>query len=113
MEPAVKKLESPFDILDLKDGESTTIRVERWERGLMTIHPRYAGAPPEKEIQALRVWLFKEYKPYFPPYKDITAGKLIGQLIPILESPGSENLEIIITKRGFPPKAIFQVSVKP
>jgi len=113
MERVVKRLEPPYEIFELADGESRTMRVEKWVRGLMTIRPRYAGAPPEKEVEALRVWVPPEIKPEFPHYWDITAGRLRAQLLPILKAPGFEKLEITVTKRGVAPRAYFEVSVKP
>jgi len=113
MKRVVERLEPPYEIFELADGESRTMRVERWEQGLMTIHPRYPGAPEEKTVEALRLHIPPEIKPSFPHYYDVTAGRLKAQLLPILEAPGFEKLEITVTKRGVAPRAYFEVSVRP
>ena len=112
MERVVERLEPPYEIFELADGESRTMRVETWQLGLMTIHPRYPGAPKEKTVEALRLHVPAEVKPTFPHYWDITAGRLRAQLLPILRAPGFEKLEITVTKRGVAPRAYFEVSTR-
>jgi len=109
----VEWLRPPFEILELADGESVTIRVREWELGRMVIVPRWPGAPPEKEVVGLRMHLFPGYKAYFPYYYDVTARRLVAQLVTILTRPDFRDYEITITKRGVAPKAWFEVSLAP
>jgi len=107
MSEELRMLPGPYEILDLKDGESITLRIVGWERGKIIIHPRYPGAPPEKEIPVLRVHVTEDTKPYPPYYYDITAKTLQYQLLPYLLEPGYEKYLFKITKHGVPPRARF------
>ena len=107
-------LEPPYEILELKPGESKTITVIDWQLGQMTIHPRWPGAPKEKTVRAIRLFVPEEEKPLFPHYWDVTAGTLVPQLWTILREarvpPNRVVLEI--TKVGAAPKARFSVSYR-
>lgn len=113
MSENLRKLIGPYELLELGDGQSTTLRVTSWERGLILIHPRYAGAPSEKEVEALRVHLAPGVKPYAPMYWDITSKTLIAQLLPMLLQRGQERYQFIVTKYGVAPKARFTLESRP
>ena len=97
----------PYEILELKDGQSVSLRVVSYERGSMEIHPKYEGAPESKVIEALRVHLAPGVKPYPPMYYDITSGTLIAQLLPYLLDRGAQAYEYKVTKYGVAPRARF------
>jgi len=111
---ALPELEPPYEILELKPGETKAITVIDWQLGKMTIHPRWPGAPPEKTVRAIRLFVPREEKPLFPHYWDITAGTLVPQVWTILREarvpPNKVVLEI--TKVGAAPKARFSVSYR-
>jgi hypothetical protein len=113
MAAELRPLQGPYEILELRDRESVRLRVVSWEQGTITIHPRYPGAPAEKEIAALRVHLAAGTKPYPPLYWDITSKTLQAQLLPLLLERGFERYEYVITKYGVPPKARFTLERVP
>lgn len=97
----------PYEILDLEDGQSVTIRIRSYERGRILIHPRYQGAPSEKWIPALRVHMQEGVKAFPPMYYDLTSKTLQAQLMPFLAAPDFERFEFVITKHGVAPRARF------
>lgn len=103
----VRRLPGPYEILDLEDRQSVTLRVVSWERGSIIIHPRYRGAPAEKEIVALRLHLAAGVKPYPPMYYDVTSKTLQAQFMPYLMAADFERYEYVVTKYGVAPKARF------
>jgi len=103
----LRVLPGPYEIMDLRDRESVRLRIVSYEQGSITIHPRYEGAPPEKEIPVLRVHLAPGVKAFPPNYYDITSKTLIAQLLPLLYERGFENYEYVITKYGVAPRARF------
>ena len=107
----LKELPGPYEILDLRDGESIDLRVERWELGKMRIRVRRTGE--EKEIIALRVYVPPELKPTLPHYYDITANTLRAGLLPYLEKPDYRRYIFRITKIGVAPTARFMLEVIP
>ena len=104
------KLEGPYEILELEDGEKMDTRVQKWEVGEVEIHPAYK--PEGKFIKALRIHVLKEDKAFFPFYWDITSQTLIAQLIPHLEQPHFELKTYIIQKHGVAPRARFTLDIK-
>jgi len=113
MAAELRRLPGPYEILDLPDRGSVTLRVRSYERGLMTIHPRYEGGPEEKEIPVLRLHLQEGVKPYPPAYYDVTSKTLQSQLIPMLAATGFDVYEYVITKFGEAPRARFTVERRP
>lgn len=104
------RLEGPYEILELDDGESLKTRIEKWEIGEVKIHPAYK--PEGKFIKALRIHVLKQDKAYFPFYWDVTSQTLLAQLVPYLEQPHFELKTYIITKHGVAPRARFTLEVK-
>ena len=105
----MERLPSPFEILELGDGEKFELRVERWEQGLTTIRPSYA--PEGKDIQVLRIHVPQGNKPFFPFYWDITASTLVAQLLPYLEKPNFKQRTFRVRKHGVAPRARFTLEV--
>jgi len=113
MAEELRRLPGPYEILELRDGETAILQIVSWERGSIVIHPRYPGAPPEKEIPVLRVHVPETVKPYPPRYYDITAKTLQAQLLPLLTEPGYENYEYVITAHGVAPRKRFTLERRP
>jgi len=109
----LRALPGPYEVLDLRDGETVRLRIVGWERGSMTIHPRYAGAPEEKEIPALRVHLAAGVKPFPPMYYDLTSKTLQAQMLPLLMERGYDLYEYVITAYGVAPRKRFTLERVP
>ncbi|MBX5321363.1 MAG: hypothetical protein QHH12_04940 [Candidatus Bathyarchaeota archaeon] len=105
----LKELPSPYEFLELKDGESVRLVVARFEEGLVTIHPRRKDAPPVRTVKVLRLWLRPGFKVYGPPYWDVNAQTLVAQLKPLLPRLIEEAREFIITAHGNPPKKRYSI----
>ena len=104
------KLQGPYEILELGDGETLTTGILRWQEGEVEIHPAYK--PEGKMITALRIHVPEKDKEYFPYYWDVTSQTLVAQLLPYLERPGYERRIYAITKHGVAPRARFTLGVK-
>ena len=102
----------PFEILELRDGETIRLRVVNFEFGEAVIHPRYAGAPAEKRIPVLRLYVPPEYKPRGPPYWDVTSKTLQAQLKPLLAELKASGKEFTITAFGAAPSKRFSVRIE-
>jgi len=103
----------PFEILELKDGESIEIIILKWKIGKIDIIPRYPQPPIRKTIRTLRIWVPREIKPFGMDYWDITSQTLIAQLTPYLERPDFNKLKYKIIAKGVAPYKRFQVIVSP
>ena len=109
----LRRLQGPYELLELADRQSVTLRVISWEQGSLIIHPRWEGAPAEKEISALRVHLATGVKPYPPMYWDVTSKTLEAQLLPLLLERGFEHYEYVITAYGIAPRKRFTLERRP
>lgn len=105
----MERLAGPFEILELGDGETLSVRVEKWEVGEVEIHPAYK--PEGKWITALRIHVPRDQKEFFPWYWDVTSQTLVAQVVPFLEQPGFERRTFRITKHGVAPRARFSLEV--
>ena len=110
---AEEVLESPVELLELKDGQTVKFRIEKWKKGKLAIKPRWTGAPPEKTVDVLRIWVPKAYKPYFPPYWDITSNRLRAELEGFLQRPDLAGLEFTVVAYGSAPRTRYTVTVRP
>ena len=102
---------SPFEILDLADGESRTFTVRSAERGEASITLAGAGGP--KVVPVLRLYLAPGEKAFGPDYYDVTARTLQAQLEPQLLAPAYRPRVFTITKSGVAPAARFTVASRP
>ena len=109
----LRRLIGPYELLDLPDHGRVELRITSWERGSLISQPRYAGAPAEKEIGALRVHLAPGVKPYPPMYYDITSKTLIAQMLPVLMEPGYVDQVFVITAYGVAPRKRFTLELRP
>jgi hypothetical protein len=108
---ALAELPGPYEILELRDKESITLKIRDWRLGIMRIKPRYEGAPPEKVIKVLRLYVPREIKPAGTDYYDITSQTLIYQLLPFLQTPDFRTKTFKITAIGVAPRKRFTVEV--
>ena len=105
----MEELPGPYEILELKDRETLTTRIVKWETGKVEIHPAYK--PEGKWIIALRIEVPREDKEFFPWYWDVTSTTLVAQLLPQLQVAGFERKTYKITKFGVAPRARFTLEV--
>lgn len=101
------RLEPPYELLDLEDGEAVDFVILRYLEGEVPIVPRHA--PAGKEVPAIRVWVSPEDKPVGAPYWDITAGNLIARLKPVLGELVRTGRRIRVIKHGIAPAARHEV----
>jgi len=113
MVEGLRRLQGPYELLELADRQSAVLRVISWEQGSIVIHPKYEGAPAEKEVEALRVHLAAGAKAYPPYYWDITSKTLIAQLLPLLLERGFEHYEYVVTAFGVAPRKRFTLERRP
>ena len=104
-------LPSPFEILELADGQSIELKITKWELGETVIHPRWPGAPPERRINCLRVHVPEKFKRLFPHYWDITSKTLIAQLLPYLEGRDFTKKTFRIRAHGVAPKKRYTLEI--
>jgi len=104
-------LSAPYEILEVADGETKEIVAHRYETGDMVIHPRYPGAPAEKRIRGIRLFVDRKDKPMGPDYWDVTATTLIYDLVPKLEAWKTWPARIKVTALGVAPRKRFTVEV--
>lgn len=109
----LRPLPGPYEMLDLPDRGSVTLKILSWERGSIVIHPRYPGAPAEKVIEALRVHLPADVKEFPPMYYDITSKTLNAQLLPLLSAADFKDYSYTIVKHGVAPRARFTLERTP
>lgn len=108
---ALPELPGPYEILELRDKESIVLRIRDWRLGIMRIHPRVAGAPPEKVVKVLRLYVPRDLKVTGPDYYDVTSQTLIYQLLPFLQTPDFRTKTFKITAHGIAPRKRFTVEV--
>ena len=106
------RLIEPFEYLDLADGVSVRLKATRFEWGEGVIHPRYAGAPAEKVIPLLRMYVVSGYKPTGAPYWDVSSKTLQGQLRPLENQIVRDGREFVVTAHGSGPAKRFMVRVE-
>jgi hypothetical protein len=102
-------LDPPFEILEFEPGKAYEFTVAAFKIGRLKIKPRWPGAPEEKEVIAIRIFVPKEEKPQFPHYWDITPSRLVTQLAAMLiaEFPRQRRIRVLRDIAG--PKAHFSV----
>jgi len=110
MAEEVKVLQGPYEIFELTDGQVVRLRITDYQQGVVTIYPK--DKPTGKVVNALRIHVPRDSKPFFPFYWDITGKTLVAQLLPYLEQAGYKDKIFTITKYGVAPKARFTVEVK-
>ena len=111
MVEAAKELVSPYEILELADCQSITLRPVRYETGRFTFHPKWMRPGEVKTVLAIRIHVPTEDKPIFPHYWDITASTLVPQVMALLTAGVPEGYGIKVHAVGTAPKKRFEVSL--
>ena len=106
-----KLLPGPYEYLELADGESLRLAITRSEEGEAVIHPRYPGAPEEKRVPCLRLYVAEGYKPAGAPYWDVTSKTLIARIRPHLAELAAEKKEFVLTAHGTGPRKRYTLEI--
>ena len=105
-------LAGPFELLDLRDGQTLELRVTGLLTGEVEIHPRYVGAPASKIIKAMRVSVDPTTKPMGPAWWDITSQTLIAQLEPLIRTASKEKpIKVKLLAQGVAPAKRYSVEL--
>jgi len=129
----LKLLEPPYAIFDIEPCQRVRMTPLRYEIGRMVIRPRWVGAPPEKEVTGIRIWVPEEEKreqlrilKWIPggggqtsspeevivlPYWDITSARLRVAIQQIIDRVILQKQSFEIHKVGMPPKAFFSLRI--
>jgi len=102
-------LESPMEILELKDGETYSFHIDSFQVDQGIIRPPHA--PQGKAIRILRVHVPRGDKKMFPWYWDITGAGAIAQILPLLDSGAYKNRLFKLTAAGDGPQKRYAVEV--
>jgi hypothetical protein len=111
MDGLTNRLQGPYEILELEDGQTKEIRPVRWEKGTVVIYPQHK--PTGKEVLAVRLHVAEADKDFSPFYWDVTSQTLNAQLLPYLLSREAGTYVLVIQKHGIAPKARFTLQVRP
>ena len=102
-------LPPPYEIVDFEPKKPYYFKLTQWKLGKVLIHPRWVGAPPEKEVVAMRMYVDPTTKPYYPPYYDVTPKRLVYQLAGMFASNFRTDMWLQIIRDIPGPKAHFSV----
>jgi len=105
----LKILPPPYEIYEFVPCQPAYFKIVEVELGRMTITPKFPGAPPRKEILAIRLHVDPRTKPFFPHYWDITPARLVYQLAAMLLPTFPAELWLRIHRDITGPKANFSV----
>jgi len=106
----LKVLPPPYEIFEFVPCQPAYFKIVDFEFGKVIIHPRWPGAPPVKEVIAVRLHVDPVTKPFFPHYWDITPSRLVYQLAGMLVHGIPEGMWLRIHRDVPGPKAHFSVS---
>jgi len=124
-------LPEPIELLDLEHGNSIKLRIDKYDRGSIVIHPKEvsnrhlrlymdqrglteppsAGTPISIEIPALRVYGERLDKASPLHYWDITSKTLQADLLPRLYQNLGPGLVVTFTANGYKPTKRYSVEV--
>jgi hypothetical protein len=105
-------LPGPYELLDLRDGQTLELRATGILTGEVEIHPRYVGAPASKIIKALRVSVDPATKPMGPAWWDITSQTLIAQLEPLIRTASKDKpIKVKLLAQGVAPAKRYSVEL--
>ena len=105
------EIAGPYEIMELRDGQTIDLHVESFELGRAEIHPR--DGRDAHEVPFLRVHVPAADKVELPHYWDITAKHLIAGLLGYLDAGLRAGRTFRITKHGKAPRARFTLEVLP
>lgn len=103
-------LSDPAELLEIEDGQTVELRVQRGEFDQLFIKPE--RNKNGEVVPALRLHVVPGSKQFDPQYWDITSKRLMAQLRPILSAPGVERKTIRVTAHGRKPDKHFTVEVR-
>jgi len=103
------KLNGPYEVFDIGDGEAVQVRVIRTEPGEIDIHPGYGSTV--KTVPCLRLHLQHPWVEGRMPYIDITSTRLKASLEPLLQNLPAGGKLVRIIKHGQAPSALFSVEL--
>jgi len=131
MEHVYPPLPSPIELVDLEHDASMKIRIDKYERGTIAIHPKavsarhlrlhmdqrglteppVAGTPITVDIPALRVYgeRLDEFSP--AKYWDITSLTLQADLLARLFASQGVSLTVTLTAHGYKPTKRYSVEI--
>ena len=109
----IKRLDSPFEFLDIPHCQSVVLKPVDYEFGIGTVHPPWTPTGTLVDTQVLRVHLEPADKPLFPHYWDIGQKTLVPQVMSILTAGVPDGYGIKIHAVGTAPKKRFEVSLVP
>jgi len=95
----MSEIPGPYEYLEIEDGQSVTMHVVGFEAGPMRIHPTWAGAPEEKTVEGVRVFVTMADKEYLPYYWDVSQAHLVAALKPLLPGLVESKKPVKITAR--------------
>ena len=107
-------LPGPYELLELADKAALELLITGYQKGEVVIHPRYAGAPAEKTITAMRIFVDPATKPMGPSWWDITSQTLIAQLEPLIRGATRDKpIKVKLLAQGVAPAKRYSVEVLP
>lgn len=104
-------IDSPFEILELRDGGELVTRVTGFEVGPTPITPRDGRNP--KVVPGVRVRVPASDKATVPPWWDVTAQTLRPSLVELLPAAIAQGRYIRIHKFGAGSTARFSLELLP
>jgi hypothetical protein len=110
---AVEWLSPPYEIYEFQPCNPATFSITDYKIGKIRISPRWPGAPTEKIVIAIRLFVKPETKPAFPYYYDITPSRLVHQLASMLVHGVPHGMRLRIHRDIPGPKAHFSVEWVP
>jgi len=110
---AVEWLTPPYEIFEFQPCQPAVFHVVGYKIGKIRIAPRWPGAPPQKLVLAIRLYVTPESKPMFPHYWDITPARLVHQLAAMLVRGIPPGMRLRIHRDIPGPKAHFSVEWVP
>jgi len=108
---SLPSLTPPFDLLDLRPGDSQALDLVRGQLGKSVINPR--DGRPRKEVYTFRVWVTPGTKPTVPDFWDITATTVIAALWAYMEAGDFPKATYRLMKVGQGAQARFSLDRLP
>lgn len=105
----VETLPPPYEIVELEPGKPQVFDFTDYKIGKVSISPRWPGAPPIKEVLAIRLYAREGAKEYYPFYWDLTPARLTHHLAGMLTKGVPEGKKLKITRDIAGPRAHFGV----
>jgi len=103
------RLLPPYEIYEFQPCVPAYFKIVDFEIGIITIHPRWPGAPPSKDVPAIRLHVDPKTKPYYPHYWDITPRRLVYALASMLTRGIPKDMWLKVHRDVPGPKAHFSV----